>query len=1095
MRRITSMLVFLAFIGYNVLAQDVQITGKVTNADDGSALPGVSVVVKGTTTGTTTNVDGMYSISVPPTATLVFSFVGMQTQEIAVGTQTVINVEMKVETTGLEEVVVTALGITREKKSLGYATQQVSGSDMSTVKTDNFANVLSGKVAGLDIKVNGNMGGSTNIVMRGSKSLFQSNQALIVIDGVPVNNANDNNQGQTDGRNGYDYGNTASDIDPNDIESVNVLKGAAATALYGSRAANGVIMITTKKGSKTPGKNIGVTVNSNVTFGMVDKSTFPKYQLQYGGGYGPFYSASDHPGLYYTDVNGDGTPDYLVPTTEDASMGEKFDPNLMVYQWDSFIPESDNYGKAYPWQAAKNGPITFFNTAVSYTNSVDISGGNDKATYRLGYTNNTSYGIMPNSSLKKNNLTFSGSYNLLKNLKVSSSAQYIHMAGLGRNSTGYSDNILTSFRQWFEVNVDIQEQKKLFDMTNRNVTWNENGPDDLTPIYWDNPYWIRAKNYESDGRDRLIGYTKLDWTATKWLSFMGRVSIDSYNEIEEERKAIGSVGGELGVDRPDVTSGYARFTRTWTEMNYDLMANFHKDFGKDINVTGLLGTNIRRSVNDQVFASTNGGLSVPDVYALSNSVYSQLPPEENYSVKGVNGYFGDVSIGYKGMLYLDGTFRRDISSTLPSNNWGYNYPSITGTFLFSELMHASWLQLGKLRLNYAQVGNDAPWGRTKDVYTPASPFNGNPVASVNSTKYNPELKPERTKSIEGGLTMNMFSNRVGFDLSLYKTNTFDLITPIAVSFATGYAYKYVNAGQLENKGVELTLNLTPVQTSDFSWNLTVNWAKNNNKVVALAEGIKNLQLDGGLQGGVSVNARVGEPYGTIEGSDYVYLDGQRVVKTNGYYQLSPTSDITIGNTNPDWTGGITNQFNYKNLSLSFLIDVRHGGDVFSLDMWYGLGTGLYDRTAYTNDLGNPVRDPVQAVTDTSGNITGYLPTSGGLILDGVHADGTPNTRRVEGGDYRVFGWAANPNAGFVYDASYVKLRNLVLTYNLPKSLMDKTFIYGASISFVGSNLWIIHKNLPYADPESGQSSGNVQGWQSGVMPATRNFGVTVNLQF
>jgi outer membrane receptor protein involved in Fe transport len=570
---------------------------------------------------------------------------------------------------------------------------------------------------------------------------------------------------------------------------------------------------------------------------------------------------------------------------------------------------------------------------------------------------------------------------------------------------------------------------------------------------------------------------------------MGRLSVDTYAELQEERKAVGSVAGEMGVGRPDVTSGYSRFTKNFIETNADIMASFKGNLTSTININGLLGTNIRRQKIDQIFESTNNGLSVPGVYALSNSVDPMQPPEELLARIGLNGYFGSVSLGFNNMFYLDGTYRIDQSSTLPKDSWTYGYPSISGSFLFSEVLQRDWLSLGKLRLNYAEVGNSAPFASVLDTYVPVAPFTGNPLASVANTKNNPDLKPERTKSLEAGLEMNFLSNRVGFDLAFYKSNTVDQILPVSVSYITGYAFKYVNAGELQNKGVELRVNGTPVKTSDFQWDIILNFTRNRNEVVSLEEGIENLQI-AALQGGVSINARVGEPYGTIQGTDYVYLNGQRVVGEDGYYLFTPTSDQVIGNINPDWLGGIQNVLTYKSLSLSFLVDMQQGGSVFSLDQSYGGATGLYPETVYTNDLGNPVRSPVL------GNLEdGYDPASGGLIVEGVLEDGTPNQQRVEGGDYVAFGYLANPNRAFVYDASFVKLREVVLTYNFPTAWVSKASLAGASLSFVGSNLWIIDKNLPYADPEASQSSGNVQGWQSGVMPAIKNYGFSLKLQF
>jgi len=1006
------------------------------------------------------------------------------------------------------------LGISREKKSLGYATQEVTGEDINTVKSDNFINSMSGKVAGVQVKSSGNMGGSSNIVIRGSSSITGNNQALFVVDGVPISNDNVNNKDQVRGRSGYDFGNAASDINPNDIESVNVLKGAAATALYGSRAANGVVIITTKKGVKSYGKKkYGVSITSNITTGIVDKSTFPEYQNQYGGGYGAwegFYSdtvlddGTYYYGFeYYHDINGDGVWDFNVPTYEDASFGQKFDENVLVYQWDSYDPANENFHTPTPWKAADNGPEYVLDNSMSYTNSIEVMGGGDVSTFRLSYTNLNQKGILPNSTLKRNSFLLNGSYDITKNLRTTASFNYIRTDGKGRNYTGYNDNIMSSFRQWMQTNVDYKQQKEIYELTDRNVTWNPVASDDLAPAYWDNPYFQREKNYESDIRDRIIGYMQVDWQITGYLSAMGRFSLDNYNELIEERKEIGSASGEFGVApagqlRPDETSGYSRFARNFMETNIDFMLKFYKDLGADFNLTALLGTNFRRTHVDQIFESTNGGLVVPSLFALSNSQNPRLNPEELLTEVGVNGYYLSASAGWRDLLFLDATLRYDISSTLPTDDWNYLYPSVSGSFLFSNLLdNVDWMQLGKLRVNWAQVGNDAPPLSLYDTYESGGTFNGNAIYTLPNNKNNESLKPEISSAVELGLEMKFFQSRLGFDLAFYKQNTVNQILPVAVSYTTGYSGKYVNAGEVENRGVELMITGTAIKNADFQWDLILNWAKNVNEVVSLDSGLTNLQI-AALQGGVTINARVGEPYGTIQGTDFVYADdGQKVVGSNGYYLRTPKSDRVIGNIQPDWVGGLTNRFSYKNWSLSFLIDWQKGGSLFSLDMYYGLGTGLYPETVFTNDLGNPVRDPL---TDDE--------TSGGLILDGVTADVTfnsdgtytvtntaPNENRVNGDDYRVFGWSRNPNSKFIYDASYVKLREVVLTYNLPEKLLEKTAIAGLSVSLVGSNLWILYKDLPYADPEAGHTGGNVSGWQSGVMPTTRNIGLTVNLQF
>ena len=508
-----------------------------------------------------------------------------------------------------------------------------------------------------------------------------------------------------------------------------------------------------------------------------------------------------------------------------------------------------------------------------------------------------------------------------------------------------------------------------------------------------------------------------------------------------------------------------------------------------------------------IFNSTNGGMVVPDLYAINNSQSDPLAAIEVAEKFGVDGIFASVSFGWKNTLYLDATIRRDQSSTLPVDNATYYYPSVALSFIFSELMDADWMQFGKVRINYAEVGNDAPFASLIDTYTKPTPFTAT-LFSVNSEKKNDALVPERTKSIEGGLAMNFFMNRLGLDIALYDTKSVDQILPVAVSDATGYSTKFVNAGEIQNKGVELIMSGSPVVTKDLRWDIQLNWSRNRNEVISLFEGVDNLRL-GRFQGGISINARVGQPYGTILGTDYVYdifdADGnvtahydQPIVEDEGgltgYYRKTSTSDNVIGDQNADWNGGLTNTLTYKNWRFSFLFDWQKGGDVFSLDHWYGDGTGIYESQVYTNDLGNPVRNWA-FIYNSDGEIIGIPENQGGLILPGVKPDGTPNDIRVEGNDYKMAGWARNPNARYVYDASYIKLRNITLSYTMPQSILGKSFIRGVTFSLTASNVAILMKNVPYADPEAGLGAGNMQGWQSGVMPTTRNFGFSVNLQF
>ena len=1051
----------------SLLAQTRQVTGKVTSSEDGSALPGVSVSLKGTSRGTTTGADGSYKISVGDGAVLVYSFVGYKQQTISVASQSAINVVLASDASELNEVVVTALGLTRTKNSLPYAAQQVKGDELTRVRTGNAFQALSGKVAGLQITQGNAVGGSTNVVIRGNKSLTGNNQALFVVDGVPIDNSNKNSSNQVTGRGGYDYGNAASDINPDDIESMTVLKGAAATALYGSRASNGVIMIQTKKAKK----GLGLSINAGLTVGTIDKTTFPTYQNQYGAGYSDPYQKD---GFLYFDANGDGVKDYVVPTAEDASYGVKFD-NRPVYTWDSFDPAGPNYMKTSPWAAAKNTPVSFYETAISNNTAIQLDGANDKGTFKLGFTRNEERGTLPNSLVSKNIINLGGSYNINNKLTASATANFSTVDGLGRYGSGYSGlNVNQNFRQWYQTNVDIQDQKTAYFRNNQNVTWNWGDPSTpagLKPIYTDNYYWTRYQNYQNDTRSRIFGNAMLNYKATDYLNLMGRVTLDTYNEFQEERTAVGS----------QAAAGYSRYDRTFNETNYDLLANFDKNVTKDINVKALAGLNLRKSYSRSISASTNGGLIVPGLYSVANSKGTVAAPSESYTPREVFGLFGGLTLSYKNFLTLDGTIRQDKSSTLPVANNAYLYYSGAASWNFSEhFKDLPWLTSGKLRVNYATVGNDAPWGAIKNVYDQPAPFGSTILFSAPSTQNNPFLKPEQTQSREIGLEMAFMQNRLGFDLTYYQTNTLDQIMPASVSTATGFSSTYVNAGNIENKGVELSLFANPIKTADFSWNVNVNFTKNNSLVLSLYNGSQNLQI-ATFQGGVSFNATVGQPYGIIQGKTWKFLNGEKLVKTNGRYDITTTTTNNIGNVNPDWIGGVNNSFRYKNLTFNFLIDIKQGGNVFSLDQYYGAATGVLAESAGLNDKGNPSRNSIA--------------DGGGVIMPGVKADGSKNDIRVEN-EYGTYGYAYNPAAAFVYDASYIKLREANIVYSVPSSIVRKLGgVKGVDLSLFGRNLWIIQKFVPYSDPEENLSSGNIQGYQSGAYPTTRSIGFNVKLLF
>lgn len=933
----------------------------------------------------------------------------------------------------------------------------------------------------MNIKRNNSLGGSTNIVLRGNKSLTGDNQALFVVDGVPVDNTNNNSTNQKSGRAGYDYGNAAADINADDIDNVTVLKGAAASALYGSRAANGVIIINTKKGSKS--KGIGVTLNSGLNVGSIEKSTFASYQKKYGAGYGNYYE--DDSGKFLSrDINGDGIDDLVTPTSEDASWGAKFDANKLVYQWDAFDPSSPNFGKARPWLAASNDPTSFFETAIGTNNGVMIDGSTAKGYFKLGYNHITDAGILPNSNIDKDMINFGASYDLTSKLKAYSAINYTGVKAKGRYGTGYdSKNLMTNFRQWWQTNVDIADLEAAYNRTGKNVTWNWADPSSLVPIYWDNPYWTRNENYQNDGRGRYFGNVGLEYKLLSWLNLKGQMSLDKYSEYQEERIAVGSV---------DV-SEYSRFDRTFEEINYDLLLNSTQlKLTHNLNFSFLLGSNVRKNEIYSILDKTNGGLAIPGIYALTNSVSARNAPTERLTKLQVNGLFAQTSFDLNNSIFLDLSVRRDQSSALPKSNNSYVYPAASLGLLFSKWTGTgSVFSFGKLRLNFAQVGNTPPPLVVDDVYNIgvstlldrtvyATSFGSAPLASVSDTKNNPDLKPESTKSLEFGIETRFFDDRMGLDLTYYKMNTVDQIFKAPVSRTTGYSFKYINAGEIQNNGVELQLFLRPIATRNFDWKIDINWAKNNSKVLDLG-GIDNLEL-ASLQGGVTINATKGEPYGTIRGSNFTYLNGQKVVSSSGRYVSSPTSNEVIGNLNPDWTGGINNSFRYKNLNFGFLVDVKQGGEVFSLDLYYGLATGLYPETAVLNDNGKEVRDPIA--------------DGGGLVLEGVQADGTPNTVRYDATDFGIYGYRRNPAAGFVYDASFVKLREVNISYDMPKAWLGaQGFIKGVNLGIYARNLWTIHKNVPYADPEEGFSSGNVQGYQGGAYPNVRVIGFNLGVKF
>lgn len=1083
MRRFLALFAVLMLSGVLATAQTHSVKGRVSGPD-GSSIPGITVQIKGTKTATVTDADGKYQLNVPSNATLTFTGVSFEEQSLDVGNRTTLDVTLTSSTKRLNEVVVTALGIQRNRNTLPYAAQQISGDDVNKPAVSlNPVSNLSGKIAGLRISQENTMGGATNVILRGIKSLTQSNQALFVVDGVPYDNSN-NSSG------GYDLGNASFDLNPDDIQSVSVLKGAAASALYGSRASNGVILITTKKGSKRNG--IGVTLSYGATLGSFDNSTLPTYQTQYGEGYGGALGfVYNQPTFFSTD------PVDVVETDADAATGPIYDPTKLVYQWDAFMPGDPNYKKATPWQAAPNhNPQDFFVKPTTSMVGVLVQGGGDKGIFKIGFSHDDNHDFVPNSHLSKNLLNFSTTYKLLDNLSITGSMDYSDNAAVNRyiygGSGGYGSyngqlGAMSDFRQWWPTNVNLKQLKSDYFGSGANATWNwqTSGYDDntslasiVTPAYHDNPYWFVYKNYESDSRTRYFGNIHIDWNVNSWLTAMVRVSKDSYTQLMELRQDIGST----------YTPSYARNNYWYDGTNYDAMLSMNKKISNDFDLKAILGGNIWQQTQQTLSAATSGGLVVPALFSLSNSVNTPPAPTEYYGRKEVDGIYANATLGYKELLNLDASIRRDQSSTLPKNNNSYYYPSVSLNFQFGNLLKQwNWLSHAKAWGNYAEVGGDAPLFSTTNTYGTLTPINGESMFATPTTNNNPKLVPEKQKSWETGLEASFLNDRIGFSATYYQAQQINQIMPISVSTSTGFGTFYVNGGTVQNSGVELSLNLEPVRTSDFSWQINVNWAKNEQKVISLYNNQPLYQINS-YQNSVRLVAKPGKPY-QLQGTRYVYLNGQREIDADGYPMIDPNTHSDLGTPNPDWFGGMNNTFRYKNFSLSFLIDASHGGKIYSLDMDYGTYSGLYPSTAGNNANGKPVR--------------GYLADGDGYLYQGVTADGKPNTKMVDESGLYTGNWTFSSSGNeadeqFVYDASYVKLREVAFVYSIRSKAFEKgaSFIKGIDIALTGRNLWIIHKNLPYSDPEQGLGSGNSSlGFQGGAYPTIRTFGASLKVKF
>jgi len=1067
-KRCTLLALLLAFTCLQATAQDRVITGRVTSSQDNLSIPGVSVVIVGTTQGTSTDIDGNYSLTVPQTAkSLRFSGIGMKTKDVAIGASNVMDVVLDADVLKLDEVVVTALGIKRSEKSLGYSTQQVSGEQVSTAKETNFINSLQGKVAGVNITGSSNLGGSSRILLRGVRSISYENQPLFIVDGVPINNSNFATTDQVRGAHGYDFGNAAQDINPDDIESINVLKGSSASALYGAQGANGVIIITTKKGvarSRTGKKSpVGVSFTTGITFSKV--AVLPDYQNIYGGGASEDFIQS---GLDTTQLRSN--------FEYDGSWGPKMNGQL-VRQWDSYYPSMPNYNKVTPWVANPDNVKDFFETGITRHNSIAVDGGNENTTYRLSYTNLNENGTIPNSSLNRNVLSFNGMNKFSKRLTSNVSVNYMRANGKGRAKTGYN-SLASNFTQWWQRQLDMSQLKDYKNPDGTQRTWNMNAEDDLSPLYWDNPYWTAYEDYETDVRNRIYGLASLGYDLGKGFNIVGSLKTDFYNDFRQERVAKGGAS----------ISKYSENDITFQENNYELMLTYKTALNENFDFNALVGANRQdRKIINNLF-ETQSGLNVPDYYSLSNSV-GNIKATPLTSQLRRNSIFGSASIGFKSFLYLDVTGRNDWSSTLPEDNNSYFYPSVTGSFIFSELLEAKWLNYGKIRAGWASTAIDPPaYSAIETRPNVSTNFGGMATAIVPNRSNNTDLKPELTSSWEVGTEMIFLDGRASVDFTYYNSLSKDVIFAVQQSSATGYSSKFYNAAELSNKGIELMLKLVPVRTkSGFEWGIGANYAKNTNKVEKLYTDENGKETESLLiqnaPFSVTFQARPGMEYGQLVGYDYTYdANGNKIVdpSTNAYARTAKVQPL--GSVLPNFTGGFNTWVEYKGFRLFALVDFQDGGKIFSMSNMWGKYSGTLEETV-ENDIrtnGIVLEGVVQTGVDANGN-----PIS----------DGTKNTGSIAAIDHFFLDGGYIISAADVYDASFVKLREITLSYSLPSRLFAQTAIQGLSISLVGRNLAIIDKNVPHIDPEAAVSSNNIQGIEGGQLPTARTYGVSLNVKF
>ncbi len=1003
----------------NVTQQREIVVKGVVKDKTGETIPGANIVVKGTTNGTVTDIDGNFSLSVPANGTLEVSYIGYKTQEIAVGNQTTLDIVLASNVEELDEVVVTALGIRREKKALGYAMQEIKTESMGEIRSESVANMLQGKVAGVQISQSATgVGGSTRVVLRGTTSLSGNNQPLWVVDGMPIS---DKQAGSADQWSGIDYSGAAAEINPEDIESISVLKGANAAAMYGSRAQNGVIIVTTKKGKS--GK-LQLEYNGNIHFSKAYDSY--KYQNEYAQGSGGSFS---------------------IGSTE--SWGPKM-TGQMVDNWRGAngIYKDSRYDTQYALTPQNNYIEDFYRTGVNYTNTLTASGGSDNLASRFSFSDSRNQGITPNHSLNKQyydlNTDFKSDY-----LDISAKVNYMRQKGNNRPALGEYGvmRALITMPRGIRLS-DLQNPVGLDGYT---VNWSGQSNE------YRNPYTdIMTENGNRDERNRIIGKLQLVGKITDYLRVTGRVGIDWYHD---------QIKNFSSYTQAYTNTNYTNLMATNQEFNADLMLNFDKQFG-DFNVTANLGTAMT-SYKYSSISGESGYLSIAHLMALSNGNNQRL--YESYSKKRVNSVLGNATIGWKSRLYLDVTARNDWSSTLPSSNWSYFYPSVSLSAILSEMLPLpEQITYWKVRGSFAKVGNDTDPYQLLSTYT-LGKTNGTILNATAATTYPlTDLKPEDTRSYEVGTEFRMFDGRLGFDLTYYNANTINQILTVTVPISSGYSAKLINAGKMKSYGLELSLTGTPIQTKDWTWDVTFNWGLNRTECIELDPSLKRFIVGETRIGKVVVDE--GGRYGDIVGIAYKRdSQGRKLINDNGLPITE--SEQVVGNMTPDWTGSFSTSLRWKNLSLSALIDIRCGGDLISTTDLYASTAGVSARTLEGRE--------------------------GGLVVDGiVESTGQQNTKSVSAQAYWAsVGGAYGVAEEFIYDASYVKFRELSIGYTLPKAWLEHLPISSVKLSAVGRDLFYIFKNAP-VNPESSFSRADyAQAFEYAALPSTRSFGLTLNVKF